>query len=114
MLPAFVPYAQNIAHAQGLFSDDVPGLTLTVFITGSNLFPDASVWVTAYKALSAMYFQVCSNSAYPQHSGERYRSGSVLLEGKPRCDAYYLYCKKRHGESIKMSELKQYDCWYAR
>ena len=21
-----------------------------------------------------MYFQVCSNSAYPQHSGERYRT----------------------------------------
>ena len=29
-----------------------------------------------------MYFQVCSNSAYPQHSGERYRtSGPVDLKG---------------------------------
>ena len=33
-----------------------------------------------------MYFQVCSNSTYPQHSGERYRtSGPLLLmeEGFP-------------------------------
>ena len=26
-----------------------------------------------------MYFQVCSNSAYPQHSGERYRINSPLV-----------------------------------
>ena len=28
-----------------------------------------------------LYFQVCSNSAYPQHSGERYRT-----------NCYYYYC----------------------
>ena len=43
-------------HAMGLFSNDVLGLTLTIFMTGSNLFPDASAWVTAYKALSAHVF----------------------------------------------------------
>ena len=26
-----------------------------------------------------MYFQVCSNSAYPQHSGERYRANGPLV-----------------------------------
>ena len=26
-----------------------------------------------------MYFQVCSNSAYPQHSGERYRTSGLLV-----------------------------------
>ena len=26
-----------------------------------------------------MYFQVCSNSSYPQHSGERYRTNSILV-----------------------------------
>ena len=26
-----------------------------------------------------MYFQVCSNSAYPQHSGERYRTIGPLV-----------------------------------
>ena len=31
------------AHALGLFSNDDPGLTLTIFMTGSNLFPDPSV-----------------------------------------------------------------------
>ena len=36
-----------------IFSYDDPGLTLTIFITGSNLFPNASAWVKAYTALSA-------------------------------------------------------------
>ena len=26
-----------------------------------------------------LYFQVCSNSAYPQHSGERYRTNGPLV-----------------------------------
>ena len=26
-----------------------------------------------------MYFQVCSNSTYPQHSGERYRTNGPLI-----------------------------------
>ena len=26
-----------------------------------------------------MYFQVCSNSTYPQHSGERYRTSGPLV-----------------------------------
>ena len=26
-----------------------------------------------------MHFQVCSNSAYPQHSGERYRTNGPLV-----------------------------------
>ena len=26
-----------------------------------------------------MYFQVCSNSAYPQHSGEQYRTNNSLV-----------------------------------
>ena len=29
------------------FSNDDPVLTLTIFMTGSNLFPNASVWVTS-------------------------------------------------------------------
>ena len=44
------------AHALGLFSIDDPGFTLTIFMTGSNLFADASVWGTAYKALNAYVF----------------------------------------------------------
>ena len=28
-----------------MFSYDDPGLTLIIFITGSNLFPNASAWV---------------------------------------------------------------------
>ena len=26
-----------------------------------------------------MYFQVCSNPSYPQHSGERYRTNGLLV-----------------------------------
>ena len=36
-----------------LFSYDDPGMTLTIFMTGSNLFSNASAWVKAYTALSA-------------------------------------------------------------
>ena len=37
----------------GSFSNDDPGLILTIFMTGSNLFPDVSVWLTAYTAVCA-------------------------------------------------------------
>ena len=47
-------------------SKDDTGLTLTIFMTWSNLFPNASAWVKAY-----MYFQACSNLAYPMQSDER-------------------------------------------
>ena len=46
-----------------MFSYGDSGLTLTIFMTGSNLFPNAS-------ALVLMQFQFCSYSAYPQYSGE--------------------------------------------
>ena len=36
-----------------MFSYDDPRLTLTIFMTGSNLFPNASACVKAYTALSA-------------------------------------------------------------
>ena len=39
-----------------MFSYDDPGLTLTVFMTGSDLFPNAFTWVKAYTALSANVF----------------------------------------------------------
>ena len=56
MLPELVPSGCMYAHALGLFSNDDPGLILTIFMTGSNLFPYASVWMTAYRALSADVF----------------------------------------------------------
>ena len=55
------------------YSNDETGLTLVSFMTWSNLFRNASAWVKAYSAYRH-YFQCCSNSAYPMHSGERYRS----------------------------------------
>ena len=45
-----------------MFSYDDPGLTLTIFMTGSNLFPNASAWVKAYTA-----------------SGERYRTNVLWV-----------------------------------
>ena len=39
-----------------MFSYDDPRLTLTIFMKGSNLFPNASAWVKAYTALSANVF----------------------------------------------------------
>ena len=39
-----------------MFSYDDHGLTLTIFMIGSNLFPNASAWAKAYTALSALVF----------------------------------------------------------
>ena len=49
-------------------------------MTGSNLFPNASAWVKAYTALSANVFpSLFYYSAYPQCSGERYRTDGPLV-----------------------------------
>ena len=39
-----------------VFSYDDHGLTLTIFMTGSDLFPTTSAWMKAYTALSANVF----------------------------------------------------------
>ena len=39
-----------------MFSYDDPGLNLTNFMTGSNLFPNASAWAKSYTALSTLVF----------------------------------------------------------
>ena len=49
-------YTASGTRVLPMFSYDDPGLTLTIFMTGSNLFPNASVWMKAYTALSALVF----------------------------------------------------------
>ena len=49
-------YTASGTQVLPMFSYDDPGLTLTIFMTGSNLFPNASAWVKAYTALSADVF----------------------------------------------------------
>ena len=49
-------YIASCTRVLPMFSYDDPGLTLTIFMTGSNLFLNASVWVKAYIALSALVF----------------------------------------------------------
>ena len=39
-----------------MFSYDDFGLTLTIFMTGSDLFPNVFAWVKAYTALSTNVF----------------------------------------------------------
>ena len=46
------------------------------FMTWSNLFPNASAWLIQHMV---MFFQACSMSAYPMHSGERYRTNGPLV-----------------------------------
>ena len=43
------------------------GLTLSIFMIWSNLFPNASAWEKAY------------SHVYPMHSGERYRIHGPLV-----------------------------------
>ena len=66
-------------HTLGLFSNDDPGLTLIIFMTGSNLFLMLLYGWQLIEHWVLMYFQVWSNSAYPQHSGERYRTNGPLV-----------------------------------
>ena len=49
-------YKASGARALPIFSNDDPGLTLTIFMTMSNLFPNGSAWVKAHTALSAHVF----------------------------------------------------------
>ena len=57
MLPELVP-SDCMPIPLGFYSNDNLWLTVTIFMKGSNLFPDSSVlvWVTAYTALSAHVF----------------------------------------------------------
>ena len=51
---------------------------MTIFMTWLNLFPNLlHGWKFIWHIV--MYFQVCSNSAYPMHSGERYRTSGPLV-----------------------------------
>ena len=49
-------YTASGTRVLPMFSYDNPGLSLTIFMTRSNLFPNASAWVKAYTALSAHVF----------------------------------------------------------
>ena len=49
-------YTASGTQGLPMFSYDDPRLTLTIFMTVSNLFPNASAWVKAYTALSANVF----------------------------------------------------------
>ena len=49
-------YTASGTRVLSMYSYDDPGLTMTIFMTGSNLFLNASAWVIAYTALSANVF----------------------------------------------------------
>ena len=73
-------YTASGTRVLRMLSYDDHGLTSTIFMTGSNLFPNASTWAKPYiQHWVLLYFQVCSNSAYPRHSGERYRTSASLV-----------------------------------
>ena len=63
------------AHALGLFSNYDPGFPLIIFVTVSNLF---QIFLYGLHRIVLLYFQVCSNSAYPQHPDERYRTNGFI------------------------------------
>ena len=70
-------YSIRYSSTTIVFQNDDPGLTLPIFMTGSN-------WLLhGWKLIQhwvLKYFRVYSiNSAYPQHSGERYRTISPLV-----------------------------------
>ena len=58
-------YQVVVCPCPGLFSNDDPGLTLTIFMTGSNSFIDVSEWMTPYTALSAHAYTALGSHAFP-------------------------------------------------
>ena len=58
-----------------------------------------------------MYFQACSNSAYPQHSDERYRTNDPLVSGgKWGEEDMWLTKNFALNKLIKMLILGENDC----
>ena len=49
-------YTASDTRVLPMFSYDDPGLTLTISMTGTNVFPNASAWVKAYTAFNALVF----------------------------------------------------------
>ena len=72
-----------------MFSCDDPGLTLTIFWQCQICFRLLLHRWTLIQHWVLMYFQVYSNSAYPQHSDERYRANGPLVSFVP---CIYLPC----------------------
>ena len=72
-------YQVVVCTCAGAFSNVDLGLTLTIFMTGSNLFLMLLYGWQLIALWVLLYFQVCSNSAYPQHIGERYRTNGHLV-----------------------------------
>ena len=62
-----------------IYSNDDTGLTLTIFMTWSNLFPNTSALVKAYTEYNQIRFQACSNSAYPMQSSRKCLIGRIFM-----------------------------------
>ena len=85
--------------------DDL-GLILIIFMTESNCF---RMLLHRWKLIQhwvLMSFQVCSNSTYPQHSGERYRISCPLVLvlscwGSNKNDRNNYYVPPVHSESTQ-------------
>ena len=75
----FVPWSCLPLTCGCIVSNDDPGLKLTIFMTVSNLFQMLLYGWQLIEHWVLLYFPVCSNSAYPQHSGERYRINGPLV-----------------------------------
>ena len=56
-----------------------PLIDLDHFYDRVKLVSECFCMVESFYSIVLMYFQVCSNSAYPQHSGERYRTNGPLV-----------------------------------
>ena len=78
MLPELVAWSYMLMP-WGFFSNDDPRLTLIILWQGQICFLMLLYGWQLIQHRVLMYFQVCSNSAYPQHSGERYKTSGPLV-----------------------------------
>ena len=108
----FVPWYCLSLTCGYLLSNDDPGLTLTIFMTGSNLFLMLLYRWQLIEHLVLLYSQVCSNSAYPQHSGEWYRTNgplvcSIIWQTEDRVP-YFEWSWKFNDHRVIMEKVMEY------
>ena len=84
-------YKVVVCPCPGAFFKDDLGLTLTIFMTESNLFLMLLYGWQLIEHWVLLYFQVRSNSEYLQHSGERYRTNGPLVYSMYRAGEVSVY-----------------------
>ena len=99
-------YTASSSEVLPYCSNDDTGLTLTIFVTWPNLFPNASAWVKLYTAYSHVFPSLFSTYYMYMHSGERYRIKDPLVGVQFGKNAFKF--TKSRAKNVQNRTLNQY------